>query len=87
MTCRTLLFNVAGENINKFAKFSLSIYFPDRVIRVKVEFVHKKMLSQDSKTIIYAFKFSNLSPTDCDYITKQCFAKQLLEQNKSKNEF
>ena len=72
------------EDINKYAKIGICLRFENREINTFVEFVHRRKLSENSQLQIYAFKFTNLSPGDCDYITKQCFARQLAEQHKSK---
>lgn len=72
-------------DINKYAKLGLCLHFPERNINTRVQYVHKRALSENSKITIYAFQFTNLAPADCDFITKQCFSRQLLEQNKSKN--
>lgn len=72
-------------DINKYANIGLCLYFSERNINARVQYVHSRDLSENSMISICAFKFINLAPSDCDFITKQCFSKQLLEQNKSKN--
>lgn len=76
---------LSRTDINKYARISLGLQFENREINALIEFVHKRKLNDNSDLMVYAFKFINLSPGDCDFITKQCFAKQLAEQNKSKN--
>lgn len=79
-----LLSNPESE---KYAQLGLVLHFPEKNIITKVEFVNKRKLSLESKKQICAFKFVRINPSDVDYITKQCFLKQMAEQNKSKKEF
>jgi c-di-GMP-binding flagellar brake protein YcgR len=78
---------LAKSTIKNYAKIGLCLHFNERSINTKVEFVHKRLLNENKKFTVYAFKFSRISPTDSEFITKQCFSKQLQEQNKSKLEF
>ncbi len=78
---------VSNPDIKKYAQIGLCLHFSDKDIKTKVEFVNKRQLSDNTKIKVCAFKFLNINPADVDYITRQCFIKQLTDQNKSKKEF
>ncbi len=78
---------VSSPSMQKYAQIGVCLHFPDKDIKTKVEFVHKRQLSDNAKIKVCAFKFLSINPADVDYITKQCFIKQLTDQNKSKKEF
>lgn len=78
---------LAKSTIKNYAKMGLCLHFEGRNINTKVEFVHKRVLNENNNFTVYAFKFARISPADSEFITKQCFSKQLQEQNKSKLDF
>ncbi len=75
-----IIFNPTSE---RYAKLGLCIHFPEKEINTKVEFVHKRYLTEDSKNEVCAFKFLRINASDIDYITKQCLFKQFAEQSKA----
>ncbi len=78
---------ISSPGVDRYAKLALCLHFPEKDINTRVEFVHKRVLPGDTKVKVCAFKFISINPADVDFITKQCFLKQLVEQNKSKKEF
>ncbi len=78
---------LSKNTIDMYAKIGVCLHFEGRDVHAKADFVHKRAIKGLAKSVIYAFKFTRINPTDSEYITKQCFSKQLLEQNKSKREF
>ena len=78
---------ISNPQADRYAKLGLCIHFPEKDITTRVEFVHKRNLPGDAKVSVCAFKFLSISPSDVDFVTKQCFLKQLIEQNKSRKEF
>lgn len=69
-------------NIGQYAKFTICIKFPNRDIHTVIKFIHKRTLNKASNTMLYAFKFETINPSDSEFITKQCLAKQLSENQK-----
>ncbi len=78
---------ISSPMTGRYAKLGLCLHFPEKDVNTMVEFVHKRTLPGDSKIKVCAFKFLRINPADVDFITKQCFFKQLEEQSKSKKEF
>ena len=74
-------------DINKYAKLKITLHFPEREVSSYAEYILTRELNTNSELAICSFKFTTLTPTDCDFITKQCFSKQLQEQNKQKIQF
>ena len=94
----SLLFSTVMENDNilkvisstisqNYAKLGLCIHFPEKDVNTKVEFIHKRPLARGSKNLVFAFKFLRINASDVDFITKQCFLKQMTEQSKALKEF
>ncbi len=73
---------LSKPNFDQYAKFTICIKFPNRDINTVMKFIHKRTLSKTTNTMIYAFKFETINPSDCEFITKQCLAKQLSENQK-----
>ena len=69
-------------NFAQYAKFAICIKFPNREIHTVIRFIHKRVLNPTAKTMLYAFKFETINPSDSEFIAKQCLAKQLSDNQK-----
>lgn len=78
---------VSKSDYEKYVQFIVSIHFEGKNINTKAKFVHRQVVKRLKDVNIFAFKFLTINPADSDFVIKQCFMKQLEEQNKSKREF